>query len=172
MKKYLYSVVSLISLFMITGCSRSQKIITPDIATVYDYYGRYEGYKIDHSKPKSVQYFTPGGLHFALEHTPVGKIDKLIEENPEFEFLFYIVVEEPKDTAVVMRILDKYSCLFPVMIDFEGEFKRANFSRNEDYGSIGYICNGKNEIMGLGVIGTSMSFFDGEFRKVKNRIGL
>jgi len=141
-------------------------IVLPD-NNVYNKDGKVNDYKIDLSKKKVIDYFTIGGLIMNLEYTDIGKIDRIIRENPDWEFIFYVKCEE-KDTTKVKGILSRYECRFPVILDFKNEFYEKNFS--EQYGGIGFICDERNRSLSLAIIGTRQSFFDQNFARVKRTL--
>ena len=156
------------------SCDMNRSVIElVDCADIYDYEGKYkEEYMIDHSRPKVITQMTAVSLKKNLENTPIGKIDRIIRENPDFEFIFYIDYLDQKDTLYVMELLEKYKCKFPVILDFEVKFQGKNFGPKERYGSTGFICDEKNRVYGVSVIGTDMSFFDKEFLRSKKEIKL
>src|SRR5574344_3083031 len=141
-------------------------IVLPN-GNVYSRNGMVRDYSIDMSKKKVVNYFTIGGLIMNLEYTDTGKIDNIIRNNSDWEFIFYIKCT-PKDTAKVENILSRYKCDFPVILDFNDEFAKQNFS--DQYGGIGYICDEKNRSLSLALIGTRQSFFDQNFARVKSQL--
>ena len=107
-------------------------------------------------------------LENTLQHTPDGKTDRIIEENPSWQFLIYCRCS-PEDSTKLMSILKKYDCTFPVIMDPEGEFLKIN-RIEETYSEIGLICDKEGKCHGVSTIGTSQSFFDQQFRKAKSEI--
>lgn len=112
-----------------------------------------------------VTYFTPGGMGFSLDGTPRGKIDRIIRDNPDWQFLFYVDCS-PKWKNTVIHYLNEYDCNFPVMLDYEGKFKQKNLVQ-KDLTGIGFILDADSRQLGCSVIGDSRSLFDSEFKKAK-----
>ena len=123
----------------------------------------------DRSKHHYYLSTTEANFRSTLYHTPDGKIDKIIKDNPTWQFIFYINAD-PADSAGIMNLLKRYDCRFPVILDPEGDFLNTNSLEN--YSQIGFICNKEGKIMGVSTIGTSQSFFDQEFRYAKHEVGL
>ncbi|MCI1785597.1 MAG: hypothetical protein LKI59_05610 [Bacteroidales bacterium] len=166
MKKiFIYFLLSA-SCLLPMSCQNSHKIklVQPADNVVYNRFGKVQGYSIDMSKKKVINYLTPGGLNDDLYHTDKGKIDRIIKDNPDWDFIFYIGCQEA-DTSKVMEILTQYGCNFPVILDIDKNFLKTNL--DSQYSEIGFICDSKNEIMDVCVIGTKQSSFDTDFRKVK-----
>ncbi|MDP3452286.1 MAG: hypothetical protein Q8R90_04965 [Bacteroidales bacterium] len=111
-------------------------------------------------------------LNDLLEKTPNGKIDKIIANNPHYEFIFYCDRVKPADTTKFKELLQVYNCNFSVILDFEDLFYKENTCILNPYGSgrlskISLICDKKNRVLDCAVIGTSMSFFDKVFAKYR-----
>ncbi|MEG1898984.1 MAG: hypothetical protein RR183_04845 [Bacteroidales bacterium] len=122
-------------------------VVLVDVPTVYNWKGVVKNYHFDKSKKKVINYL--GGvrnLKNVLEHTDSGKIDKIIRNNPDFQFIFYVDRVTPDDTIAFMDVMRKYRCTFPVILDFEEEFYKANKDRlclekPRRMAKIGYICD-------------------------------
>ena len=80
---------------------------------------------IDKTKHHYILYTTEANFRNVLSHTPEGKIDKIINENPSWQFLIYCKTE-PADSSKLMQLLSKYNCNFPVILDPNGEFLSIN----------------------------------------------
>lgn len=128
------------------------------------------GYNITGNKPFVVQYFSLKFMEFILEDTPCGKIDQIIRDNPEWEFIFYCNCSE-SEVPELQTILSRYNCGFPMIIDIEGEFARINGLGNQKM-AIGFICDEKGMHIGTSVIGASMSLFDSQFKAAKAHMGM
>ena len=103
---------------------------------------------------KVVQYLSTWSLGVTLENTPPGK-----------QFIFYINCL-PEERIQVPKILKKFNCTFPVLLDEDAKFLKTN-KMNEEYTAIGFILDSRNSVVGMGIIGTTMSLFDSEFTKAK-----
>ena len=163
MKRFLLAVYCLIF-----GCCTSNTVIKPweGYTYAFDKDGRVP-VLIKHEKHRYMLHTNISHLRNLLYHTPEGKIDKIIEENPLWQFLIYCRCEV-KDSTMLMRLLKKYDCDFPVIIDPEGSFIKLNGL--DQYTEIGFICDKDNRCYGVSSIGTTQSFFDQEFRKAKSEI--
>lgn len=152
------------------GCAGSHRIgLWEGYTDVFDANGRVEDYRIRKGRPFVVTLLMTREFSDVLFHTPKGKIDRIIEENPEWEFVFYCK-GAPGDSSKVMDVLSRYGCRFPVIMDPEGRWERENIDGK--YSAIGVICDAEGNMLGMSVIGTSQSFFDSEFAKAKRALGL
>lgn len=113
-----------------------------------------------------VTYLDIRTLGFILDDTPIGKIDWIINNNPDWDFLF-VIDAQLEDSSAVIHKLNQYGCDFPVIFDANHEFKKRNHLDN--FLATSFIYK-KNKIVNLGVIGSSRSFFDEEFDSYKKRI--
>lgn len=171
---YFLGLVILLSSCRQLGFDRSIKIV--DVPTVYNWKGLVKNYHLDKTKKKVVTYL--GGvahLKDVLQYTDQGKIDKIIRENPDFQFIFYIDRIVPEDTTAFMEVMRQYRCAFPVILDFKEEFFHANKDRHplekpNRMTKIGYICDKEGCIYEMSVIGTRKSFFDESFIKAKRQM--
>ena len=152
----------------IVSCTTST-IINPwrDYEYVYDSSGRTHQV-IKEDRPHYMLYSTLDWLEYTLADTPKGKIDKIIKENPSWQFLFYCNCSV-SDSLRLMNLLESYECTFPVIIDHDKKFLTTN-DIHEPYSQIGFICNKKGKCLGVSTIGTRRSFFDQEFLKAKGKI--
>lgn len=156
------------------GPDRSLTLV--NVPTVYNWKGLVKSYHFNKNKKKVINYL--GGvdhLKEVLSQTDSGKIDKIIRENPNFQFIFYIDRIVPDDTVTLMNVLRQYRCAFPVIMDFNEEFYKANKERfhlekPNRMTKIGYICDEECWVYELSVIGTRMSYFDEMFRKAKREM--
>jgi hypothetical protein len=165
MKRLGYLLILLSVSLIISSCGGHRiKIIYPS-DNVYDMHGKVNDYSIDDTKKKVVQFSSLHGIPFIMDYTPKGKIEKIIRDNPDWEFIFYVYGEQA-DTSELISALKKYQCNFPVIFDYKNEFQEKNFG-DVRYGGIGFICDRNNKVVGLSEIGTTMSFFDQEFAKAK-----
>ena len=142
-----------------------------DYTDVFDADGRVENYQIEKGKYFVIQYLTLDNLRDVLYHTPEGKFDKIIEENPAWEFVFYC--ECPvSDSLKLMNLLERYHCRFPVILDPEGQWPVQNLGcRPHSYLAGGVICDERGKVLGGSVIGTTQSFFDSEFIRANRELG-
>lgn len=163
-------IISLLFLFACDG-RRGNPVNLVEVPTVYNWKGLVSSYHFDNSKKKVINYFGYlGNFRETLEHTDKGKIDRIIRENPDFQFIFYIDRIKPEDTTAFMQIMRTHQCAFPVILDFKDEFYNQNKAHLNSPGrltDIGYICDRECYVYGLSVIGTRQSFFDQAFRKAK-----
>lgn len=174
MKIFLFTVCLLI-FFSCKQFNENRFVKLVEVPTVYNWKGHVKEYKFDKKKKKVINYLGKvGSLRNILEHTDRGKIDRIIRENPDFQFVFYIDRVVPADTVAFKELMLKYRCAFPVILDFKDEFYKANKNRlipeNDRYSQIGYICDKDCYIYEISVIGTRQSFFDEMFRKAKRQM--
>lgn len=101
---------------------------------VIDRHGIVQDYKPDFSGNKVYTYAWARGLNEWLSLSPYGKIDKIIADNPDWEFVTYIngTVE---DSTRIRKKLDKYNCNFPVILDKRSILQKEQI--NEQYGTLG-----------------------------------
>ncbi len=163
-----------LAILMLPSCvDYSQKLTIIDINSAYNYNGINKSYTIDNSKKKVVSYIAPlSSFKDLLRKTPKGKIDRIIENNRHYEFIFYCDRVNPDDTTKIKELLKEFNCKFSVILDFDDLFYKQNSSILNPYGSgrlskISLICDKKNKILDCAVIGTSMSFFDRVFAKYR-----
>jgi len=173
--------LKIISLFLLILCITSckgifrQNINVTVIDNVVDQNGKVHDYIIDPDKPKIISYFyNLSILKWVLDSTPTGKIDKIIEENPEFQFLFYYELH-PTDTVNLVSLLKSYNCKFPVILDEHGLFVARNTNNLSPRGSsaitcISWICDKNGGVYEVAIIGTTRSFFDSSFNSVRRTI--
>ena len=160
--------LAIIMLLTLISCSQGKTILPWEgYHHVFDRNGETSE-AIDHSKHHYYLFTTEANFRSTLSHTPDGKIDKIIQENPSWQFIFYINAD-PADSASIMNMLKRYDCRFPVILDPEGDFLKVNSLEN--YTQIGFICNKEGKVLGVSTIGTTQSFFDQEFRYAKHEAG-
>ena len=162
--------ICLLIIATLTSCEMDKiyPVEIQDGMYVIDRHGIVQDYKPDFSGNKVYTYAWARGLNEWLSLSPYGKIDKIIADNPDWEFVTYIngTVE---DSTRIRKKLDKYNCNFPVILDTKEAFCKKNKSMNS-MGLWGGMCNKHNELIGTSVIGDSLSFFDPTFEKVKRRL--
>ena len=163
MKRFLLAVYCLIF-----GCCTSNTVIKPweGYTYAFDKDGRTT-VLVSHEKHRYMLYTNISFLRNLLYHTPEGKIERIINENPSWQFLIYCRCN-PEDSTMLMRVLKQYNCEFPVILDPDGSFLKQNGL--DQYTEIGFICDKDNRCYGVSSIGTTQSFFDQEFRKAKSEI--
>lgn len=156
-------------ILILTSCVNSSNYIHPwnDYDYVYNQYERTD-FEFDYDKNHYMLYSTLRNLEVCLSTTPKNKIDYIINENPSWQFVFYCNCSVA-DSTQLMSVLRKYDCQFPVIIDPNRDFLEVN-DIDESYTMIGYFSNKKGKCLGGAIIGTSQSFFDQEFKKVKAKI--
>lgn len=156
-------------ILILTSCVNSSNYIHPwnDYDYVYNQYERTD-FEFDYDKNYYMLYSTLRNLEVCLSTTPKNKIDYIINENPSWQFVFYCNCSVA-DSTQLMSVLRKYDCQFPVIIDPNRDFLEVN-DIDESYTMIGYFSNKKGKCLGGAIIGTSQSFFDQEFKKVKAKI--
>lgn len=101
-----------------------------------------------------------------LYHSPKGKINSIIDDNPDWQFVCYCHCSKV-DSLQIIRVLQRYDCKMPVVIDENGSFLISNGIK-ERYSDIGFICDKRGRCLGVSTIGTVQSFFDQEFSRVKS----
>lgn len=154
----------LIFVVIISSCQRSHTLILPEDMLCVDRYGVVDTLHI-HEGKKVVQFLSTWSLGVTLETTPPGKIDAIIRKNPDWQFIFYINCR-PEEKVKIPRILEEFNCSFPVFLDEDALFLKIN-KMDEEYTAIGFILDSQNTVASMGIIGTTMSFFDKEFSKAK-----
>jgi len=110
-----------------------------------------------------VTYLDDRVIDFVLGDIPEGKIDRIMQDNPDWSFIF-IINSRLQDSLTIVHKLNQYRCHFSVILDVNQEFKKENSLGN--IMAITYVYE-KNNIINLGVIGSSRSFFDEEFEHYK-----
>lgn len=172
--KVLKFLLPILAVSTLLSCQNySQTISLAEINSAYNYKGINREYKIDHSKKKVVSYIAPySSFKDLLNKTPRGKIDKIIADNPHYEFIFYCDRVKPSDTTKFKELLMAHNCKFSVILDFDDLFYNQNSHILNPHGSgrlskISLICDKKNRILDYAVIGTTMSFFDRVFSKYR-----
>lgn len=144
-----------------------------ELKTAYNYQGLDTSYSIDMNKKRVISYIGPkGSFADLLATTPIGKIDKIIKDNPDFDIIFYIDRIEKEDTTYIKNILKNYNCKFTVLLDFDSEYYKQNESilnpmKSGRLTKISHICDRDGRVRGLAVIGTRMSVFDPIFARTK-----
>lgn len=169
--KFSFRNLFVLSLLLLYGCgahSGGHIIKTPDVREAINRDGPVEVPPVQEGK-KVVMYFTAGGFAFSMEDVPHGKIDGIIRDNPDWQFLFYVSCGSDKEVEFVRKWMAYIGDDFAVRIDREHAFRKAN--KMDECGSIGYILDEKGKQMSVCVIGTPRSFFDSEFRRVKRILG-
>lgn len=166
MKRSVY-IILLFLLFVLCSCN-GKTYKTPEVREAINRNGPVEVPYI-HEGDKVVMYYSAGGFAFAMEDVPHGKIDGIIRDNPKWQFIFYVYCKSDNEVAWVKSYLEAVGDDFAVRIDRNNAFKKANHM--SEYDGIGFILDKDGYSLGMGVIGTSRSVFDSEFRKAKMRLG-
>ena len=117
---------------------------------------------------KYLWFVTYDNLSNDLYHTPSGKIDRIMNENPDWQFICYCHCPI-SDSSKVVGKLNQYNCSLPVIIDEEGCFLKINGIK-DSYSDIGFICDKRGRCLGVSTIGTTQSFFDQEFSNAKRKV--
>ncbi len=87
--RYQVAVVAFIALTLLTtSCIRTQKLKLVQPVDVFNRYGRVENYSFDNSKKKVINFFDVRCIGMVMDYTPTGKIDRLIKNNPDYDFIF------------------------------------------------------------------------------------
>ena len=154
-------------LLLLNSCG-GQRYKTPDVREAIDRNGPVEVPLVQDGK-KVVMYYTAGGFAFSMQDVPHGKIDGIIRDNPDWQFLFYVHCQTDEEVEFVRKWLANIGDDFAVRIDRDNAFRKAN--NMDEYGSIGFILDEKGRKLSVCVIGTPRSFFDSEFRKAKRMLG-
>jgi hypothetical protein len=152
---------------IVTGCRQPGVEFWEEYNDVFDANGRVENYTINKGKPFVINSFRYDAFRYVLFHTPEGKIDRIIEENPDWEFVFYCQMA-PEDSMRLIKLLSRYHCHFPVIMDPDGVWVHEYLKG--DYSAIGVICDKTGNTLGVSVIGTSQSSFDSEFASAKRAL--
>lgn len=159
-----YACLLIMESVLFSSCHRSRTLILPEDMLCVDKDGVVDTIHIRNGK-KVVQFLSTWSLDVTLENTPPGKIDAIIRNHPDWQFIFYIHCL-PEERIQVPKILEKFNCKFPVLLDEDAKFLKMN-KMNEEYTAIGFILDSRNSVVGMGIIGTTMSIFDSEFTKAK-----
>ena|GEM_PF-1348937 len=164
------------------GCSgtgtnfRKTKLLLPEEAIAYTMYGPIHNYELAMTKPKVITYCKGvGNFGQLLSETPYLKINKLILQNPEIEFVFFIDGVKKEETDRLLSVLNQYHVTYPVILDYDSLFAKENSHRIGGEGLkgvtlFGLFCDQTNRLFdGGGVIGTDKSkmFFEPNFAKFK-----
>ena len=123
---------------------------------------------IDRSRHHYYWFVTLDSMQDDLYHTPRGKIDKIMAENPDWQFICYCHANL-SDSLAIVELLRRYDCSLPVVIDEHARFLTQN-NIKERYSDIGFICDRNGRCKAVATIGTSQSFFDQEFASVKRSL--
>ena len=167
MNKY---VAILILCVIFVSCDYRKRIhpLNPeDMEYVFDRHGRVKDYNPDLTGKKVMSFGVIGAFIFNLQNAPSGKIDQIIADNPDWEFIYY-VYGDLKDSTIVMNALDKYDCDFPIVYDINNKFRKKNGLGIVSL--IGFICDEKDAFLGGSIIGAKIGMFDTEFRYAKREI--
>ena len=163
--------VVLLGFCCVLSCNRLPKVIIPkelqDPEYVIDKNGLVDGYSFRIDQKKFIQFNTVGGLDYMLSDTPSHKIDTIIANNPDWEFVF-VVAMPLKDSLRLRSVLDSHGCDFPVIVDTENVFAKKNGLGKLT--AVGWFCDGNNRSHGIGCIGTPKSSFDQRFPRIKRQI--
>lgn len=156
-----------LSVVLLFSCENKKIHSLEDPRYVFDKNGRVWSYKKE-AKPTFYQYNTLRALKDMLYHTPMGKIDSIITNNPDWQFVFYCKCQI-QDSLELIELLNRRHCSFPVIIDSAATFLSKNGM--QPYSEIGLFCDERGRKLGLySSIGTDKSFFDIEFPKAKAMI--
>lgn len=147
------------------ACGQRHRIYSPEIPVAVDRNGDSVSAPIESGK-KVIHFFTPRQMRDVLSHTPRGKINRIIRENQDWQFLFYILCK-PEDKEFIIKLLDTYGCEFQVLLDYNDVFRKQNSRLEKDVECIGYIVDSNQNWVGLSVIGDTRSPFDATFKRAK-----
>jgi len=151
------------------SCERHDQVNLPDcLEYVYDKNGRVNNYSIDLAKKRVIQYQSLNMLHDDLFHTPRGKLNKIIADNPDWEFVFFCHCDLC-DTTDLIKTLQRYDTDHRVIIDTAACFLSVN-QLSEQWTELGFICDKKGKCYGIGIAGSSLSSFDSYFAQVKRKL--
>lgn len=124
----LFSILVIACTFIISCSSREDFIgVLQPAGNVYTQDGLVSDYVIDIRKPRFVQFYTPGGLasEFYDKFLLPGQIDKIIEDHPEWEFVYYVDCKDSNDLDYLISILKKYDEKWRAIVYFNQEFQKA-----------------------------------------------
>lgn len=170
MKKLFIYILLLLSVSCTSKTSSKYlDLIVPE--DVYTKDGIVTDYAIDPKKPCVVTLITGiWSVDFLYGHTPENKINKIIAENPEFDFIFYFDIDR-SETEELMERLTRYNIDYPVIFDYDHLFADNNKAFSKYFTTGTLTCNQHKKFISMdGMIGTSMSFFDSNFPKTKKKI--
>jgi hypothetical protein len=133
------------------------------------------------AKPKVVTYcWSVNNLARLLRETPYLKVNTIINQNPNIEFIFYLDGINHSDIDEVLSIFDHYNVTYPFIFDYDSKLAKANDHISRLWGSLRYqdgikmisfFCDESNRMYKeiAGVIGTDLSkmYFDPCFVKFK-----
>ncbi len=165
-------VIFLFSIVCFAGClscerpAKQQLLINDGI--VFNRSGRVNyQFPFYYDKEKTVvTYLDNKVVDFVLCDTPKGKIDRIIDDNPDWNFIF-VLNAQLEDSLDIVNKLNQYGCDFPVIIDINHQF----INRNKlDHVLATTFVYKRDKSINLGVIGSSKSFFDVEFERYKKEL--
>ena len=150
-------ILSFISI--IVGCHPTKRLrFWEGYTDVFDVNGRVNDYQIEKNKPFVIQYFDYDCLRDELPSASDDRINKIIEQNPAWEFVFYVNCPV-EDSLRIINLLKKYKCRFPVIMDPDGMWTTENYGYPPGYlRAGGVICDERGKLLGGGTIGTSVFF--------------
>lgn len=169
--QHLHLLIVLCLVYIIVGCHPSKQLrLWEGYTDVFDLNGRVDDYKIEKNKPFVIQYFDYYCLKDELSLVSDDRINRLIEQNPAWEFVFYINCSV-EDSLKIINLLKKYNCRFPVIMDPEGVWTTENYGYPPGYlRAGGVICDKSGKLLGGGTIGTGI-FYDA-FIDANRELGL
>ena len=160
----------LLALFGNTSCHRNEDTnhLWHEYNYVFNSEGRAKEYAIHRGKPYVVTYVKYTALDFIMRGTDKGVVSEIIEQNPDWEFVFYYGGDLSDSTKIVNTLKEK-GCSAYVIFDPEMQFLSGNGNDNpEMMSAVGYICDADGKILGMGLIGDSRSTFLPAFCAAKN----
>lgn len=117
--------------------------------------GLIHNYGIDDTKPKVISHY-PGVSDFELMFSIGFSNEKILEAKvnyPEFEFVFYVYLEDSTQINDILRITNQYQISVPIYLDI-------NDSHRADGMTCSVITGADNKQYGVAVLGTEYSPFD------------
>lgn len=144
----------------IVGCHPTKQLrLWEGYTYVFDLNGRVNDHQIENNKPFVIQYFDYYCLKDELSLASDDRINRIIEQNPAWEFVFYINCSV-EDSLKIINLLKKYNCRFPVILDPNGVWTTENYGYPPGYlRAGGVICDKNGKLLGGGTIGTGV-FYD------------
>lgn len=156
--------------FGYTSCNKNDDTnhLWYEYGYVFNSEGQVEEYVINSEKPYVVTYVINSALDFIMRGTAKGVVSEIIEQNPDWEFVFYYR-GELSDSTKIINILKEKFCSAYVIFDPEMKYLKENRYKNpEIISAIGHICDVDGRILGMGIIGDSRSTFLRAFCEANN----
>lgn len=156
----------LAALALLSGCDDADRTTLPACKDYVAPEGTAVALALAEERPKVVTLTTLRSFGF-LE---VDVLRRQIRDNPEFDYLFYLVSATPDSRETVERFVRDNRLPIIVFFDWDNEFRKAN-GMSDQLSMVSCITDRELKTLGVAVIGSRMSPFDTEMRKARARLG-